>query len=442
MADDGAFTCDVNREDNEKVGGVNALGLPESIPLLKVDIHAFVTGEGAYRNVALYTIDREHRRLIFLEVSSLEELWAAPFLDRAVRKHATNRAWAVPFDQAFAWARGQQWLQSKRLLFVWNTGRCGSTLMHRALAAAGCASLSEPWWFDQFTAPWGGLGALDGPDAVELLFACMVIDFHIAERLFPGASSMAINPKAFGFKAAKLCDMAFPAATYDVRYMQLYRDAREVVESFGSIFFAASGPPPRSEALPPGAVSAALGERLRKGEVDTALIPRDDFCKNVAFDWADQFLLWGEQAQRSDLQGRTLVAEFGEFAKDPETREAIMAAVLAFAGLPPGAVERSLPAFGRHSQRGSHMEASSAVTGKLFLDEAAREGIRRWVEHLCGSGPDVRWPGPRPLSAEPGSETAAGEGAARVAPCSELRVPQPHAFDIAASGRPVSGSHA
>ena len=37
------------------------------------------------------------------------------------------------------------------LAVVWNTGRCGSTLLGKALLATGAASISEPHWCDQLT---------------------------------------------------------------------------------------------------------------------------------------------------------------------------------------------------------------------------------------------------------------------------------------------------
>ena len=36
-----------------------------------------------------------------------------------------------------------------RVSFVWNTGRCGSTLLHKATTNLGAVSLSEPHWLDQ-----------------------------------------------------------------------------------------------------------------------------------------------------------------------------------------------------------------------------------------------------------------------------------------------------
>jgi hypothetical protein len=90
---------------------------------------------------------------VLCEVSDLDAVLCAPFLDRSLRKLAK------PGGAAFIATRDAvegtiptlvpdvpEW----NVLWIWNTGRCGSTLVHRALAATGCVvSLSEPMWMDQ-----------------------------------------------------------------------------------------------------------------------------------------------------------------------------------------------------------------------------------------------------------------------------------------------------
>ena len=97
--------------------------------------------------VVPYTFDHPNRRLIFVNVSSLEDLAAAPFLDPGIRKLATDRGYALPFDVGLEHAVGCHTPAADPLR------RCGLTLLHRALSAVGACFLSEPHWLNEFYSP-------------------------------------------------------------------------------------------------------------------------------------------------------------------------------------------------------------------------------------------------------------------------------------------------
>ena len=121
------LVLDVNRSPEPFVCWVSALGAKEAGgPLVLVP----------------YTFDHPNRRLIFVKVSSLEDLAAEPFLDRGIRKLATNRGYALPFDVGLEYALGCNTPAAGPL------HRCGSTFPHRALSAVGACSLSEPHWLN------------------------------------------------------------------------------------------------------------------------------------------------------------------------------------------------------------------------------------------------------------------------------------------------------
>ena len=69
---------------------------------------------------------------------------------------------AVRVDLALTLSRRCSLFASAKFVFVWNTGRFSSTLLHRVLCAAGTCSLSVLWWLDQFTAPSKGTTAFSG----------------------------------------------------------------------------------------------------------------------------------------------------------------------------------------------------------------------------------------------------------------------------------------
>ena len=78
---------------------------------------------------------------------------------------------------------------------------------------------------------------------------------------------------------------AFLADTFDVLHIQMYRNAVDVLESFGSSG-AGDMPPPRTEDLRASHVPV-LQERL--SPADTSLIPHDNFCKDISLHWAETF---------------------------------------------------------------------------------------------------------------------------------------------------------
>eukprot|EP00904_Undaria_pinnatifida_P001361 jgi/Undpi1/11225/HiC_scaffold_30.g13523.m1 len=104
--------------------------------------------------------------MIFLQVPSVPEVFTTPFLDRGVRRLAETgsmvyvaRLDAVEEMPGFVPAHKLSSCLQSRFSFVWNTGRCGSTLMHKMLQKLGVLSFSEPYWLDNIIAlPWRGIG--------------------------------------------------------------------------------------------------------------------------------------------------------------------------------------------------------------------------------------------------------------------------------------------
>ena len=127
------LVLDVNRSPEPFVCFVSALGVKEA--------------GGPLVLVVPYTFDHPNRRLIFVKVSSLEDLAAEPFVDPGIRKLATDRGYALPFDVGLEHAVGCHTPAADPLR------RCGLTLLHRALSAVGACSLSEPHWLNEFYSP-------------------------------------------------------------------------------------------------------------------------------------------------------------------------------------------------------------------------------------------------------------------------------------------------
>lgn len=188
---------------------------------------------------------------------------------------------------------------------------------------------------------------------------------------------------------------AFPACSFDVAHVQMYRSADDVVESFGSIFFRDKSPPPRTLEVPT-AGNSLTSEKV--GDIDASLIPRDNFSKEMGFTWAEQYWHWTEIEARQDLRGKTRVVSFREFCQpaDDAAHRSLVNGIFAFLGLAPDSLDAALDTFKVHSQAGDRMAGSSSLTHKKFLDEEARESVRAWVAHLTAdAGADAEWPGAR-----------------------------------------------
>ena len=167
---------------------------------------------------------------MFVKVSSQEDLAVEPFLDRGIRKLATDRGYALPFDVGLEHGLGCRTPAADPLR------RCRSTLLHRALSAVGACSLSEPHWLNEFCSPWD-------PEPGWTLARCVGHLLHV-----PCAGLLHV------------------------------RDSKVFILNLKGI-----GAPLWTEDLH----VPVLQERL--SPADTSLIPHDNFCKDISLHWAETF---------------------------------------------------------------------------------------------------------------------------------------------------------
>ena len=83
------------------------------------------------------------------------------FMDRGVRftSKAGERCALLKLSDVPAAVAASPPAASPLIGVVWNTGRCGSTLIHKTAIAAGGVSLSEPHWMDQLRLSAEAVGA-------------------------------------------------------------------------------------------------------------------------------------------------------------------------------------------------------------------------------------------------------------------------------------------
>lgn len=139
----------------------------------------------------LYGVEEEEGEavLVFLKLkpATRRELYEKePFIDRGLRKlvelgstvaFCSLSTAEAQLAEASSNVEGGAW----RLAFVWNCGRCGSTVMHRAMVAQGAVSLSEPHWLDQLlrASPWVGKGPAELAQVVRV---CCLVETLLARR--------------------------------------------------------------------------------------------------------------------------------------------------------------------------------------------------------------------------------------------------------------------
>lgn len=158
--------------------------------------------DGSQSHWVIYCLEPAADVVVLMELAPGAQLLKEPFLDRGVRQLAGARAAVVSTTTLAEWVEnGGNGVNplANGLGWVWNTGRCvvcgvgergggegrgwggcrspeslksfmptrqhthnrcGSTLLHRVLLAAGVCSLSEPYWLEQL-ARARSRGALD-----------------------------------------------------------------------------------------------------------------------------------------------------------------------------------------------------------------------------------------------------------------------------------------
>ena len=427
----------VYREGDEWLGGLQAIRLDRTRTGERRPLRDVLEEEGPEaRQYVIYCLDVARETVVFMELQPGADLLEEPFLDRGVRRLAGDHVLLASFATVEAYLKekrhGKEPGEGERLLWVWNTGRCGSTLLHRLLLATGrICSLSEPYWAEQLCRARAE-GTVDGLTLWRLVQLCLPMDaLLLRHQACPPSSSSSsttppitsLNLKGLGHYILEIAQCAFPHA--ENKHLFLYRDIVPVVESLASVFYQASSPLLRASllAFPRWTMNLATplhSKRLRgwlqEGTLDMAGLGRmgkGGVARGLALAWLDALCTWVEVMERPKKGGKGggqgKVKSMGtqavlrmEELVDPTQRKAMVRKVLDFifsaeeAGGGTKAIgaeeeekdeeEKYLAVFGRHSQQGSRMQQSSAVTGKRFLTRGGEKALRA----LLASVPDER----------------------------------------------------
>lgn len=284
--------------------------------------------------VSLYCLDHANQRALFVATSPEADLLQAPFYFVA-QYEAAERLIAVPYATLHALAAEVK-LDPQRIMLLYSTGRCGSTLFSHVLNQnPAIVSFAEPDVFTQLVM-LRTAGQSDDSEITALLYDSLMLMSAQAQR-------QGFQFWAFKFRSyvVSISDLLYQAAP-EAKLLFLYRNALTWARSFSRAF---------------GSSDAALADRLEQDgfryvipsvDADLRMQPRAlTWVEYLAHMWVSTM----QDSRRLQQQGAALAcARFEDLQRAPQ---AIIQAVLAHCGLPLPAPDRLARVLAEDSQAGT-----------------------------------------------------------------------------------------
>lgn len=314
-------------------------------------------------NLSLYCLDHANQRALFVETSPEVDLLQAPFYFIA-QYEAAQRLIAVPYATLHALAREVK-LDSQRIILLYSTGRCGSTLLSHVLNQNPLiASFSEPDIFSQLVM-LRTAGQSNEAEITTLLVDTLMIMCANAQQ--QGFEYWAFKFRSYVLSVSDLLYQAVPTA----KLLFLYRNALTWARSFSRAF---------------GASDAGLADRLEKDGYRYMIPSVDAYLRTHTepMRWIEYVAhMWVATMQDSrwlQQQGAALLcAQFEDLQATPQT---VIQAVLAHCGLPMPDPERLARVLAADSQAGTvGAQDREAPVRRLTDDELGElDGIIRALD--------------------------------------------------------------
>eukprot|EP00516_Mucochytrium_quahogii_P010318 CAMPEP_0203773290 /NCGR_PEP_ID=MMETSP0099_2-20121227/4570_1 /ASSEMBLY_ACC=CAM_ASM_000209 /TAXON_ID=96639 /ORGANISM=" , Strain NY0313808BC1" /LENGTH=479 /DNA_ID=CAMNT_0050671093 /DNA_START=242 /DNA_END=1681 /DNA_ORIENTATION=+ len=343
----------------------------------------------------------EYRTIVcFVDIQDKEKLWTEAFLDRGIRQwiRPNSKAYLVTVDTLVDYI-AKNGLDddirsgSKELSFVWNTGRCGSTLMHKVLLASRkVCSFSEPMWLDQITRGNKAFSYVSSADEwARIIRALVVCDIALSPKHLKQCKYISYNPKAFTtYEAMEYVFKAFENDAQPLKHMYMYRKAAGVVNSFGSLFLGSRSRFERFLLYLISPVTVGLmkmkhkySSSLQKSVEQEGPIPLPSssiVVAKIAAGWLNNVQYWCDMStSRRELE-RALIVRFDEIT-DKSKQRAIVSKVFEqfYSCNEPDVINSAMEAFNTDSQKGSSMssktkrvEALSVADRKALVEATKR----------------------------------------------------------------------
>lgn len=351
---------------------------------------------------AIEDLSGEMPILVFLEMPSIDAkdklIREEAFIDRCARQLVAigSQVLVTSLESAETFikeaALGAPIEENRwNLTLIWNTGRCGSTLMHKVLLSLGVGSFSEPQWLDQLC--FTESGKVDPALLTRAFKACWLMDIHLLRALpaYQEATKFSLNFKTSSWieQVGGPVVKAFPSALHCF----MYRACDKVVQSFTGLD-AASVPEEKIAAENarwkqngPSMVLPMFSESFKPIADELPLASIEDFgAARRTASWLNCLNGWRKMQEASDDFSKAPVIRMDEYvSKDLAKREAVLVDALLRLGVIESRsdvrIQAALETFNEDSQKGSAMSSGKRQEG---LSEKSRGAI---MECVAKAGP-------------------------------------------------------
>lgn len=332
-----------------------------------------------------FCFDYENRSVVFVETPvNVNLLTVHPFFYEAQRHHAT-KLYQVSFETVTALMEEVSGCEDSKPLFLFSTGRCGSTLLCNLMADnSDMVSVSEADFFTQLPYLRAQYGVEIDGELVQLSRALtFLLQAYI--KTHSNDATVVFKLRSMCLEAAELIADAVPEADH----VYLYRNANDTINSFLSVLSAHpllsfarilnSKNFPLLDYFPLGMISYIPGLK-RNVEVFAPLIKASNYRSVGIGTGASVFTLaWLSSLDKAlALQNKEggffkCIVRYDELRSDAfKTMEGVMAS-LDCHGIDASAKERMRSTLEKDSQAGSEMSSK----GEKILNEKDLRIIER-----------------------------------------------------------------
>jgi len=182
-----------------------------------------------------YCLDDERKQVIFIETPlAFDSAMVGPFYFSTQRQIA-KKLYSVPYEEFNRVCDSLGEMDFSRLILLYNTSRCGSTLVSKAMdSMAGVQSISEPDMFTSMTHM--SLECKEDPERMKeisrLATSTARLYLFMRTKRYPDRPILALKFRFQVTQIAHVLHEALPGA----KSMFLYRNAVDVVDSMGASF--------------------------------------------------------------------------------------------------------------------------------------------------------------------------------------------------------------
>jgi len=182
-----------------------------------------------------YCVDDETRSIVFVETErDFDPAETGPFYFQSQREHAI-RVYTVPFEEYHRVIANldSKMSSTKQLLMVYNTSRCGSTLLSKCLdQISNTRSISEPDIMTSLTHIASEAHGTRDADIIALARSSAKLLCYLRRRRYPDCDTVCIKFRFQMVYIAELVQRAVP----DAKALFLYRNALDVIDSMCAAF--------------------------------------------------------------------------------------------------------------------------------------------------------------------------------------------------------------